>query len=94
MGDSYWVCFTKDKEQELNPDSKDLVFSVVIAYAENAKEARHIAWKTVNRHPGLRFIKREGWRICHSGLAREVKAPGPIRGPRISVGYRKGVQAS
>jgi hypothetical protein len=53
--------------------------------AQNAKDARRKARKIVDQDPRLQFLKREGWRICHVGEPKDIKASGPWRAPGISI---------
>jgi hypothetical protein len=80
----YMVIFTNEPEEEVNVHLADPFWTLKLT-AQNTKDARHKAWRTVNRNPRLRFIKQNGWRICHVGRPEEVKAAGPWRGPGMSI---------
>ncbi len=85
MTSTYLVIFTWASDAEIQPQQTDQFWTIQVRYAQNAKDARHKAWKAVNRNPGLKFIKRGGWRISHSGRAQDIHAAGPLRAPGISI---------
>ncbi len=82
---SHLVIFTWAAEADLEPQHTDQFWTIRVWYAQNAKDARHQAWKAVNRDPGLKFIKRDGWRIAFAGRLRDFHAAGPLRAPGISI---------
>lgn len=82
----YMVVFTNVAEEEAEANIHSAYpFWTIKLTAQNAKDARHKAWKAVNRRPGCRFIKRWGWRICHVGRPEDINAAGPCRCPGISL---------
>lgn len=80
------VVFTNETEEEAEA-SVHLAepFWTIRLTAQNAKDARHKAWKAVNRDRRLRFVRRDGWRICHVGRPEDIKAAGPWRAAGISL---------
>lgn len=80
----YLVVFTNEPEEEANVHMAEPFWTIKLT-AMNAKDARHKAWKAVNRNRRLRFIKQGGWRICHVGRPDEIKAAGPWRAPGMSI---------
>ena len=82
----YLVIFTNEPEEEAEAKVHFTdPFWTIRMTAQNAKDARHKAWKTVNQDRRLRFIKKNGWRICHVGHPEDIKAAGPWRAPGISI---------
>ncbi len=75
----YLVIFTLAREEDLQLQHAHQFWTIRVEYAQNSKDARHQAWKTVNRDRGLKFIKRDGWRICSVGRPHEIKVASPLR---------------
>jgi hypothetical protein len=70
------VVFTNDREEDLNVnlDSQFTVFRV--RHAENAKDARHKAWKAVHGNRKNRWLVRNGWYVWNTGPVEEAWPPG------------------
>jgi hypothetical protein len=80
------VVFTTDTDEEADACVHlSEPFWTMRLEARNADEARRRAHKTMDRDRRLRFLKREGWRICHVGRLQDIKAAGPLRAPGISI---------
>lgn len=69
------MVFTNAKEKDLNFNLDDQFFTIRL-WAQNAKDARHKAWRQVHRRPACRWLVRFGWYIWNTGLVEEEWPPG------------------
>jgi hypothetical protein len=72
----YFVVFTNDREEDLNFNLDQQFWVVRVRHAENAKDARHKAWKLIHGNKKYRWLVRNGWYAWNTGPVEEEWPPG------------------